>query len=109
MFVLLPSQDTHTLSLSHQGHQGCVNAIAWNSTGTLLVSGSDDTRVRDSCISHSKAVGDKYLGWRPQRFSIKGITKFPRDGGDMNYKCLTKLNNSLGGLLILLGLVWEQG
>jgi WD40 repeat protein len=28
-----------------QGHVGCVNAIAWNSSGSLLVSGSDDTRV----------------------------------------------------------------
>ncbi|XP_068641447.1 protein ALTERED SEED GERMINATION 2-like isoform X2 [Aristolochia californica] len=27
------------------GHQGCVNAITWNSKGSLLVSGSDDTRV----------------------------------------------------------------
>ncbi|KAG9450778.1 hypothetical protein H6P81_010743 [Aristolochia fimbriata] len=28
-----------------EGHQGCVNAIAWNSRGSLLISGSDDTRV----------------------------------------------------------------
>ncbi|XP_048331890.1 protein ALTERED SEED GERMINATION 2 isoform X1 [Ziziphus jujuba] len=28
-----------------EGHQGCVNAIAWNSTGTLMISGSDDTRI----------------------------------------------------------------
>ncbi|KAJ6823959.1 DDB1- and CUL4-associated factor 6 [Iris pallida] len=28
-----------------EGHQGCVNAIAWNSKGTLLLSGSDDTRI----------------------------------------------------------------
>ncbi|PWZ06540.1 WD and tetratricopeptide repeats protein 1 [Zea mays] len=27
-----------------EGHVGCVNAIAWNSSGSLLVSGSDDTR-----------------------------------------------------------------
>ncbi|XP_062099109.1 protein ALTERED SEED GERMINATION 2 isoform X2 [Humulus lupulus] len=27
-----------------EGHQGCVNAIAWNSSGSLLISGSDDTR-----------------------------------------------------------------
>lgn len=31
--------------ISWQGHQGCVNAIAWNSKGSLLISGSDDTRV----------------------------------------------------------------
>ncbi|XP_071715911.1 protein ALTERED SEED GERMINATION 2 [Rutidosis leptorrhynchoides] len=28
-----------------EGHQGCVNTIAWNSTGSLLISGSDDTHV----------------------------------------------------------------
>ncbi|GMH00218.1 hypothetical protein Nepgr_002057 [Nepenthes gracilis] len=28
-----------------EGHQGCVNTIAWNSQGSLLISGSDDTRV----------------------------------------------------------------
>uniref|UniRef100_A0A2P2M8B7 WD and tetratricopeptide repeats protein 1 isoform X3 n=1 Tax=Rhizophora mucronata TaxID=61149 RepID=A0A2P2M8B7_RHIMU len=28
-----------------EGHQGCVNAISWNSKGSLLVSGSDDTRM----------------------------------------------------------------
>ncbi|KAI0495878.1 hypothetical protein KFK09_022185 [Dendrobium nobile] len=27
------------------GHHGCVNAISWNSSGSLLISGSDDTRV----------------------------------------------------------------
>uniref|UniRef100_A0A2N9I9X6 Anaphase-promoting complex subunit 4 WD40 domain-containing protein n=1 Tax=Fagus sylvatica TaxID=28930 RepID=A0A2N9I9X6_FAGSY len=27
------------------GHQGCVNAVAWNSNGSLLISGSDDTRL----------------------------------------------------------------
>nr|XP_043637625.1 protein ALTERED SEED GERMINATION 2 isoform X2 [Erigeron canadensis] len=28
-----------------EAHEGCVNSIAWNSNGSLLVSGSDDTRV----------------------------------------------------------------
>ncbi|KAH8957687.1 hypothetical protein BDL97_07G105500 [Sphagnum fallax] len=28
-----------------EGHQGCVNSLAWNAQGTLLISGSDDTRV----------------------------------------------------------------
>jgi WD and tetratricopeptide repeat-containing protein 1 len=28
-----------------EGHQGCVNALAWNSNGSLLISGSDDLRV----------------------------------------------------------------
>lgn len=34
--------DVHT---KMKGHQGCVNTIIWNSTGDLLVSGSDDTQV----------------------------------------------------------------
>lgn len=28
-----------------EGHHGCVNALAWNSKGSLLISGSDDTRI----------------------------------------------------------------
>ncbi|XP_024526260.1 WD and tetratricopeptide repeats protein 1 isoform X2 [Selaginella moellendorffii] len=28
-----------------EGHNGCVNSLAWNTTGSLLLSGSDDTRV----------------------------------------------------------------
>ncbi|KAF6160671.1 hypothetical protein GIB67_019611 [Kingdonia uniflora] len=28
-----------------EGHEGCVNSVAWNSKGTLLISGSDDTRI----------------------------------------------------------------
>ncbi|KAK9136131.1 hypothetical protein Syun_015461 [Stephania yunnanensis] len=28
-----------------EGHQGCVNAVAWNSDGSLLISGSDDTQI----------------------------------------------------------------
>ncbi|XP_072993028.1 protein ALTERED SEED GERMINATION 2 [Typha latifolia] len=28
-----------------EGHQSCVNAIAWNSRGSLLISGSDDKRI----------------------------------------------------------------
>ncbi|KAA8528339.1 hypothetical protein F0562_035694 [Nyssa sinensis] len=28
-----------------EGHLGCVNAVAWNSKGSLLISGSDDTRI----------------------------------------------------------------
>ncbi|PKA52956.1 Coatomer subunit alpha-2 [Apostasia shenzhenica] len=33
------------LDKAMEGHLGCVNAIAWNSSGSLLISGSDDTRV----------------------------------------------------------------
>ncbi|CAM8942425.1 unnamed protein product [Rhodiola kirilowii] len=34
-----------SLETELEGHQGCVNAISWNSKGTLLISGSDDTQI----------------------------------------------------------------
>ncbi|KAJ3673715.1 hypothetical protein LUZ60_005707 [Juncus effusus] len=45
-----------------EGHSGCVNAIAWNSKGSLLVSGSDDTRINiwnyeDRKLKHSIETG----------------------------------------------------
>ena len=33
------------LSATLRGHAGCVNRLAWNSSGTLLASGSDDCKV----------------------------------------------------------------
>lgn len=43
----LHSSFIRRLSLEREleAHQGCVNTIAWNSKGSLLVSGSDDTHV----------------------------------------------------------------
>ncbi|KAE8666774.1 WD and tetratricopeptide repeat protein, putative isoform 5 [Hibiscus syriacus] len=37
----------HRLSIEQEleGHQGCVNDVAWNSNGSLLISGSDDKRI----------------------------------------------------------------
>ncbi|MED6172780.1 Protein ALTERED SEED GERMINATION 2 [Stylosanthes scabra] len=45
-----------------EGHLGCVNAVAWNSSGSLLISGSDDTRVNiwnyaDRKLLHSIDTG----------------------------------------------------
>jgi hypothetical protein len=42
-----PAQYAEKLSLAHvlQGHGGCVNRMAWNADGSLLLSGSDDRRV----------------------------------------------------------------
>jgi len=34
-----------TLSATLPGHGGCVNRLSWNSSGTLLASVSDDTRL----------------------------------------------------------------
>ncbi|CAL0327345.1 unnamed protein product [Lupinus luteus] len=45
-----------------EGHLGCVNAVAWNSKGSLLISGSDDTRINiwnysDRKLLHSIDTG----------------------------------------------------
>ncbi|KAJ4796571.1 hypothetical protein LUZ62_047817 [Rhynchospora pubera] len=45
-----------------EGHLGCVNAIAWNSKGSLLISGSDDTKINiwnyaDKRLRHSIDTG----------------------------------------------------
>lgn len=39
-----------------RGHQGCVNRLAWNQTGTLLASASDDTDVRLWSYPRSSAL-----------------------------------------------------
>uniref|UniRef100_F6H109 Uncharacterized protein n=1 Tax=Vitis vinifera TaxID=29760 RepID=F6H109_VITVI len=44
-----------------EGHQGCVNTVAWNSRGSLLISGSDDTRVGEVEVGED-AEGFS-LGW----------------------------------------------
>lgn len=31
---------------NYQGHNGCVNTLRWNKSGTLLASGSDDRMVK---------------------------------------------------------------
>ncbi|KAF5818625.1 putative transcription factor WD40-like family [Helianthus annuus] len=43
----LHSSFLRRLSLEREleGHRGCVNTIAWNSSGSLLISGSDDTCI----------------------------------------------------------------
>ncbi|XP_042421566.1 protein ALTERED SEED GERMINATION 2-like isoform X1 [Zingiber officinale] len=50
------------LDTEMEGHQGCVNAIAWNAKGSLLISGSDDTRINiwsynDRGLLHSIETG----------------------------------------------------
>ena len=36
---------TLVLKKSLPGHTGCVNAISWNNTGSLLCTGSDDCKI----------------------------------------------------------------
>jgi len=45
IFILLVALSLRCFCCVWQGHQGCVNALAWNSNGSLLISGSDDLRV----------------------------------------------------------------
>ncbi|KAL9359377.1 hypothetical protein Peur_047500 [Populus x canadensis] len=37
-------------------HQGCLNSIAWNSKGSLLISGSDDIRIADLVEGRSTSM-----------------------------------------------------
>lgn len=39
-----------------EGHRGCVNTIAWNSKGSLLISGSDDSRINIWSYSDRKLL-----------------------------------------------------
>eukprot|EP00897_Mesotaenium_endlicherianum_P003047 jgi/Mesen1/2770/ME000170S01877 len=87
-----------------EGHSGCVNAIAWNKSGTLLVSGSDDTRVNiwnyatrqlahsvDSghmanifCTKFLPATGDEVVvsGAGDGEVRVHRMSRAPTAGGD---------------------------
>ncbi|XP_015571581.1 protein ALTERED SEED GERMINATION 2 isoform X4 [Ricinus communis] len=56
-----------------EGHQGCVNSIAWNSTGSLLVSGSDDTRMNIWSYSGRKLLHSIDTGHSANIFCTKFI------------------------------------
>ncbi|XP_030455167.1 protein ALTERED SEED GERMINATION 2 isoform X1 [Syzygium oleosum] len=63
--------------LSHEkaleGHQGCVNAIAWNSSGSLLISGSDDTRINIWSYSGRKLLHSIDTGHSANIFCTKFV------------------------------------
>ncbi|AES73199.2 putative transcription factor WD40-like family [Medicago truncatula] len=56
-----------------EGHLGCVNAIAWNSKGSLLVSGSDDTRINVWSYAGQKLVHSIDTGHTANIFCTKFI------------------------------------
>ncbi|XP_050212612.1 protein ALTERED SEED GERMINATION 2 isoform X2 [Mercurialis annua] len=56
-----------------QGHQGCVNSVAWNSTGSLLISGSDDTRMNIWSYSGRKLLHSIETGHSANIFCAKFI------------------------------------
>ncbi|XP_075511789.1 protein ALTERED SEED GERMINATION 2-like [Primulina tabacum] len=56
-----------------EGHHGCVNALAWNSKGSLLVPGSDDTRLNISSYSSRKLLHSIDTGHSSNIFCTKFI------------------------------------
>ncbi|KAG5065778.1 hypothetical protein JHK86_009509 [Glycine max] len=49
-----------------EGHTGCVNAVAWNSKGSILISGSDDLRQKAlDCFPEILQINIwSYSGWK---------------------------------------------
>lgn len=56
-----------------EGHQGCVNAMAWNSKGSLLISGSDDTQINIWSYSGRKLLHSIDTGHSANIFCTKFI------------------------------------
>ncbi|PSS31598.1 WD and tetratricopeptide repeats protein [Actinidia chinensis var. chinensis] len=56
-----------------EGHSGCVNAVAWNSKGSLLISGSDDTRVNIYSYSSRKLLHSIETGHSTNIFCTKFV------------------------------------
>ncbi|KAI4337626.1 hypothetical protein L6164_016015 [Bauhinia variegata] len=56
-----------------EGHNGCVNAVAWNSKGSLLISGSDDTRINISSYSGWKLLQSIDTGHSANIFCTKFV------------------------------------
>ncbi|MCO5581572.1 hypothetical protein L7F22_035460 [Adiantum nelumboides] len=60
-------------SMETLGHQGCVNAVTWNSEGSMLLSGSDDTRVNLWDYSNRKLVHSIDSGHSANIFCVKFV------------------------------------
>ncbi|KAL3514246.1 hypothetical protein ACH5RR_026963 [Cinchona calisaya] len=56
-----------------EGHRGCVNAVAWNSGGSLLVSGSDDTQINIWSYSSRKLLHSIETGHSTNIFCTKFV------------------------------------
>ncbi|KAL5210199.1 hypothetical protein ABZP36_005822 [Zizania latifolia] len=56
-----------------EGHIGCVNAIAWNSNGSLLISGSDDTRIGIWSYANQELLHDIDTGHSANIFCTKFV------------------------------------
>ncbi|KAI3460063.1 hypothetical protein Pfo_016726 [Paulownia fortunei] len=73
--VQMHSSLVRRLSLEREleGHRGCVNAIAWNSEGSLLISGSDDTQINIWSYSSRKLMHSIETGHSANIFCTKFI------------------------------------
>eukprot|EP00268_Persea_americana_P013907 TRINITY_DN1615_c0_g1_i4.p1 TRINITY_DN1615_c0_g1~~TRINITY_DN1615_c0_g1_i4.p1 ORF type:complete len:534 (-),score=102.33 TRINITY_DN1615_c0_g1_i4:1484-3085(-) len=56
-----------------EGHLGCVNALAWNSKGSLLISGSDDTRINVWSYGSGKLLHSVETGHTANIFCTKFV------------------------------------
>ncbi|KAL6867261.1 hypothetical protein ACP4OV_015285 [Aristida adscensionis] len=56
-----------------EGHTGCVNAIAWNASGSLLISGSDDTRINIWNYNNRELLHDIDTGHSANIFCTKFV------------------------------------
>lgn len=84
-----------------EGHQGCVNAITWNSDGSMLLSGSDDTRVNLWDYSNRKLVHSIDSGHSANIFCVKFVPETCDDvvvsgAGDAEVR-VHRLSRSNGG------------
>ncbi|KAL3619623.1 hypothetical protein CASFOL_034535 [Castilleja foliolosa] len=73
--VQMHSSLIRRLSLAREleGHHGCVNAIAWNSRGSMLISGSDDTQINIWSYATQKLMHSIETGHSANIFCTKFI------------------------------------
>ncbi|KAH9321611.1 hypothetical protein KI387_016250, partial [Taxus chinensis] len=62
-----------SLEMELEAHQGCVNALAWNSKGSLLVSGSDDAMVNIWSYASKKLLHSIETGHSANIFCCKFV------------------------------------
>ena len=58
-----------------EGHNGCVNCLEWNETGSLLASGSDDVQVKVWDPFRHRSVGSIMTGHTGNIFTVKFMPK----------------------------------
>ncbi|PNY10958.1 WD and tetratricopeptide repeats protein 1-like, partial [Trifolium pratense] len=86
-----------------EGHLGCVNTIAWNSKGSLLISGSDDTRMNIWSYSGQKLLHSIDTGHTANIFCTKFIPETSDDlvasgAGDAEVRLFNRSRISGNGL-----------